>query len=58
MADMMDKITGAIEDLVYRDEELFKGEVECGSCGQVHTHEGLLDGGCCSNCQKPIKELF
>ena len=36
-----------------------EGEVKCFKCGQVHSYEGLLDGGECSNCQVSlVKELF
>ena len=36
-----------------------EGEVKCFKCGQVHSYEGLLDGGKCTNCQQElIGELF
>ncbi len=57
--DMMDKITGAIEDLAYRDEELFQGSVKCPKCGQDHGYQGIEEGCKCSQCNEPLnKELF
>lgn len=41
-----------------QDKQL-NSDIKCPSCGQVQTHEGLLDQGCCTNCQiSLVKELF
>ncbi len=58
MVDMMDKITGAIDQMTYSNDELFEGEVAC-ECGEVHTYEEIKDGCKCKACDKDLsKELF
>ncbi len=50
MDDMIDKINGAINQMVYGNDDLFKGDVVCPKCGESHDHEGILEECECTRC--------